>query len=667
MGLLKRGLETGLAAVLACGLLFGGTAKADVADHVGPLAEVMPLGTDGAWTTSLANGWLMLTNMTEDDAVIYFRAGNDPLDGGTRTVKVNVALRSKGDKITEIGLLFDYRSAESYKAFTLGSDGAASIYLRNNEGLSHAATAEEAKGRGDGSDILTLEQSPNEIKLLINDQTAFVLENNEGFSDTIGLIVFGAGRFAFDGYEVVQIAGTAGDDDPFPPPADPEASGDDEPFPPPAGPDGGGGDDVSDGPTPNDPAPGGDDSLEDLSPQELRLASILMGTSFGVLFHELAHAMIGELKLPATGPEEDVADEFSAFVLGAAFEDGNLPDDPIERQLLHDVVRYSTLLWYYNGKKMAAQGATEPWQDEHSPSLTRFRNGFCIIYGGNPERYDALADQVQFPQRNRERCKYDYAKRYAAWEKILASVARDLGPDSPGELPADTPGARVLVSFEEPTTELGKALQPMFRDTGVVAEMAKYLEESFVWPRDFKIVFRDCEEINAWYDPRTAQVTMCYSIIEFFSKTVIEQEGGGQPSGPGPNTPGGDTNNPEKQDPGKPTAEQAMTFLSGTWEGTIPSDWGPVQAKVIYEKNGNYQTILQAGQNRTDIWGNWSAKPLGGGKIEISVLPQRWNPQQICDAYGNCQPNYFYPDSFEVQIIDQNQVRSPAGVFKRTQ
>ncbi len=660
------------AAFLLFNLAIAGVSRADVADHVGPLADAMPLGTDGAWTTSLANGWLMLTNLTEDDAVIYYHGENEPLNGGTRKVSVNVALRSKADNITEIGLVFDYKSPESYKAFTLGSDGAVSLYLRDSEGLSHAATSENQKGLGDGSDILSLDQSATEITLQINGKTAFKLENDNGFADRIGLIAFGSGRFAFDGYEVVQTAAVGQDNDPFPPPADTGATEEADPFPPPAS-DEGAGDEggqpeeqTSEGPRTDEPNTGGSGGMEELTPQERYAASVLLGTTFGVLFHELGHAVIGELQIPATGPEEDVADEFAAFILGAAFEEGNLPDDPVERQMVHDLVKYSSLLWYYNGKKMEAQGAQEPWQGEHSPSLKRFRHSFCIIYGGNPERFKDVADLVDLPERTRQRCKVDYIKRYNAWERILASVARDLGPDTPGELPADTPGAKVIVSFDEPTSELGKALMPVFRDTGTIAEIGAYLEQVFVWPRDFRIVFRDCEEVNAWYDPSKAQVTMCYSIIEFFSKTVFEAEAGTQQPG-GPQQPDPQQQDPQQPDPQQPTADMAMTFLSGTWTGTIPSQYGPIQAQVIYAKDGNYQTILQSGGNRTDIWGQWSAQPLGQGKIQISINPTRWNPPQICNANGYCQPQYFYPDSFEVEIIDQNSVRSEAGVFKRTQ
>ena len=74
-----------------------------------------------------------------------------------------------------------------------------------------------------------------------------------------------------------------------------------------------------------------------------------------------------------------MADGFSAFVLSATVEEGGLA--PQEQKFFEDVVKYSSLLWYYLGKERERTGAQSPWQGEHAPDLKRFRNSFCIIAG----------------------------------------------------------------------------------------------------------------------------------------------------------------------------------------------------------------------------------------------------------------------------------------------
>ncbi len=581
-------------------------ARAELDDHIGALAGAVALGTEGAWTAQLSHGWFMLSNKSDPQSVRYYRAGTDPLDGGTRTVRVNLALRGSSEELSEAGLLFDYDEGGGYMAFTVGADGKLSVWVRESDGLSHAGVAEGVKARMDGSDVLELVQDAKVTKLLINGELAFEIESDQGFTNSYGVIAIGKGRFAFDGLTIEQTAAELAEDDPFPAPGGTEEE--DDPFPTP-----GGDPDVASEPdsepeVASDPDPTPSQELEELTEEERYVGSVIIGVTFGIFFHELGHALIGELEVPATGPEEDVADEFSAFVLGALFEEEDLLQDPTTVEVLEDVVRYSALLWYYNGKQMASEGSVEPWQDEHSPSLTRFRNSFCIIYGGNPDRYQDLARQVEFPERNQERCKWDYAKRYKAWEKILMPVSRDLGEDSPGDHPPDTPGGKVIVSFDQPTTELGKALMPMFRDSGAVHDIGKELERAIVWPRDFHIVFRDCEEVNAWYDPQEGKITMCYQLIDFFSKVVFKAEQGGQD----PQTPQTDpkrTPQTVPKQPEQPTSEDAMAYLLGTWTATIPSGWGAMQASVTYASDGSYQSVFTSSLSTIQILGHLECCP----------------------------------------------------------
>ena len=163
-------------------------------------------------------------------------------------------------------------------------------------------------------------------------------------------------------------------------------------------------------------------------------AQVLLGTTLGIFWHEFGHALIGETRLPATGPEEDVADGFSAFMLSAAVEESRFA--PEEQEFMAGVVKYSALLWYYVAAQRREAGQEQPWQDEHAPDLKRFRNAFCIVYGSNPARHADLAAQVGLSERTRRQCLSAHAKRYRAWEAILTTVSRRLGPGSPGRLPA---------------------------------------------------------------------------------------------------------------------------------------------------------------------------------------------------------------------------------------
>jgi len=108
-----------------------------------------------------------------------------------------------------------------------------------------------------------------------------------------------------------------------------------------------------------------------------------------------------------------------------------------------------------------------------------------------------------------------------------------------------------------------------------------------------------------------------------------------------------------------------MAFLLGTWTSTITSGYGSMQASVSYAKDGTFRAVFTSSVSTVQIWGNWTAVPVGNGRIQINTNPTGWDPLQVCDAYGYCTPQFFYPEATQIQIMDENTVQSPSGTFRR--
>ena len=247
-----------------------------------------------------------------------------------------------------------------------------------------------------------------------------------------------------------------------------------------------------------------------------RVAEVVVGVTIGVFFHEFAHAMIGELELPATGPEEDTADEFSALVMSTLTQDESDPHSL-------NAATYSSLLWYYLALEKDRAGQPVPWHAEHAPDMRRFRHTFCLLYGSNPAVYHDLANRFQLDRSFRSRCVDDYRKRYKAWESIVKQVARDLGPDSPGVHAADTPGGRINLVVRASNTGYEPLVRLMFAEG--LKEMLDELSRYLVWPRDILVDFRDCGITNAYYDPASGGITMCYELLADVTQIVLQAEG----------------------------------------------------------------------------------------------------------------------------------------------
>ncbi|MDQ8033134.1 MAG: DUF4344 domain-containing metallopeptidase, partial [Bordetella sp.] len=297
--------------------------------------------------------------------------------------------------------------------------------------------------------------------------------------------------------------------------------------------------------TPNSPPPrresggggGAGNSVAGTGPLPLfggdskRTTSVYIGLVRSIFLHEFGHALIGELELPSTGAEEDAVDIYSALRI---VEPTMYPSQNAdENDMVRDAAVYAALQWFYSGKLAEARGAGEsPWQDEHTGDLKRFRNMFCIMYGGNTAAFASLANAVELDERTRSRCTDEFNKQNRAWRKILAPHTR-VGTWSPdGQQPANAPGAPVNVVFEPSKSKVGNLFANNFAEP--LAQNFSQLGKTYVLPRPVNVTFKDCGTLNAWYDPRAGSVTMCYELLEHLAVMISDIEMGtvgGMPKG----------------------------------------------------------------------------------------------------------------------------------------
>lgn len=376
---------------------------------------------------------------------------------------------------------------------------------------------------------------------------------------------------------------------------------------------------------------------ENLGVQDKHIAAVVMGTTMGVFFHEFAHAMIGELKLPATGPEEDTADEFSAYVMAEMVRGKSDP-------FLIELATYASRHWYYSARKMEWAGQPHPWQVEHAPDIRRYRHSFCMLYGANPALYRSLADWHGFDQRFRSRCVGDYGKRTKAWQEILRLRARNLGPNRPGKYPANTPGGRINLAFSPTQSRYSHMARRLFDEDlqGWLQEMSRYL----VWPRDLLVEFRNCGEPNACYNSDTGTITMCYEMIESASQTIFHAEGIAVL------TP----------------RDRALAFVQGAWWARVNTKSGLLDISITYNPDQTYrrdETWTQTGHPAGHVTGAWSVQPAGPSRLMIHRNPMQFHPREFCNSLGYCRPHTRRPAGYPVLIIDQDTMNVDGVVWKR--
>jgi hypothetical protein len=201
-----------------------------------------------------------------------------------------------------------------------------------------------------------------------------------------------------------------------------------------------------------------------------KLSPVLVGVIFGVLTHELGHAIIGELQLPAVGPEEDAADEFSAMVYVHNIR---------RNSRFRDLSLASARLWHEFGLERKDNPLAQGWFDEHAPDAVRYGKMLCILAGGVPDGFD---DEIRttvpadYHARFKSRCRYEFEKKWRAWNMLLRPHRRNLDPNLPGDQAANAAGGKIAVNYrwlDVPlATGLTKTIGPAIKTSQILDNFA---------------------------------------------------------------------------------------------------------------------------------------------------------------------------------------------------
>lgn len=126
-----------------------------------------------------------------------------------------------------------------------------------------------------------------------------------------------------------------------------------------------------------------------------------------ILLHELGHAMIHELGLPAVGREEDAADEFATLISGAALGDGGRQSALVAAQ------------WFRLMGHSQLKLSDMPFWDEHSLDSQRFFNILCLIYGADSQATSNIITPL-VPYTRLRTAAERHAQKAANWKRLLS-------------------------------------------------------------------------------------------------------------------------------------------------------------------------------------------------------------------------------------------------------
>jgi hypothetical protein len=141
-------------------------------------------------------------------------------------------------------------------------------------------------------------------------------------------------------------------------------------------------------------------------------AASAVGMEEASFAHEFGHMVIDLFDLPATGREEDDADQMSAYLLQQPDDNGRL--DPTNVKSLLDSAREFDAI-----SQSPSTLDDEAFYDAHSLNQTRKYNLLCWVYGADPTGQAELVSSGQLPKARADNCAYEWNRLDRAWSRLL--------------------------------------------------------------------------------------------------------------------------------------------------------------------------------------------------------------------------------------------------------
>ena len=137
-----------------------------------------------------------------------------------------------------------------------------------------------------------------------------------------------------------------------------------------------------------------------------------LNSEYATFYHEVGHMVISIYELPATGREEDVADQLAAYVLLQP-DDGGEPD-PESVQAVKDFART-----FSASGDQRVELSPEDFADVHSLDEARVFNLQCWIYGSNPDANGDLVASGDLPADRADGCEDEWILLDRSWSTLL--------------------------------------------------------------------------------------------------------------------------------------------------------------------------------------------------------------------------------------------------------
>lgn len=245
--------------------------------------------------------------------------------------------------------------------------------------------------------------------------------------------------------------------------------------------------------------------------------NFVLGNVEFMLLHELAHVVIGELKVPVLGPEEAAADYLAATALLNTARSDPASYRRATNRLL--AAAEGLKLSWTEGK---ARGGEVPYWNSHSLNIQRFYSIACLLYGNDPEAYTDLPVAIGMPAARTGGCAAEWQQADRSFRWLL---------DNFGRKPGEAAGPEIGIDYAVPETLAASALLHAIQKDGMLERVVGAMRERIILPRQISLRMRSCGRPEAAWQPEQRELVLCFELLDALYQLSASRDTGPDRSG----------------------------------------------------------------------------------------------------------------------------------------
>jgi len=247
------------------------------------------------------------------------------------------------------------------------------------------------------------------------------------------------------------------------------------------------------------------------------------------LLHELIHVLIDEAGIPVLAREEDQADYLTAVIFlsqqtgliypsPAQSRNPSIAWPPALGSPAHSTItRMQAIIdaWRIEWTIAEQDNMEIPYADPHALEIQRYYDLVCLTYGRDPKHLEDFRIENELPSERAELCEDDFAKAERGLEFIKTTLKN--GARTPlGNAGHTPPDFVIQLKFEDAISPQHKQYKLWLQNASILAPLIEALNRDYYLPRPISVRFRVCGQPNAYWEPKDAQVNMCYELLDRF-------------------------------------------------------------------------------------------------------------------------------------------------------